>query len=84
VPEGTVCERGWRCLRVAGTMPFAVVGVLAALTAALAGAGISLFAVSTFDTDYLLVKKNDFEKAITALELAGHSVSNRAGTARHT
>src|SRR6516225_12245128 len=51
VPEGINCERGWRCLRVAGTIPFSVVGVLASLTAPLAGAGISVCAVSTFDTN---------------------------------
>lgn len=73
VPEGIVCERGWRSCRVAGTMPFSVVGVLASLTAPLAQAGISVFAVSTFDTDYLLVKEDDFEKAVVALERAKHS-----------
>src|SRR5262249_47206602 len=46
VPEGVVCERGWRCLRVAGAMPFSVVGVLASLAAPLAEAGVSVFAVS--------------------------------------
>src|SRR3989442_1500343 len=64
VPEGILCERGWRCLRVAGTIPFSVVGVLASLTAPLAEAGISVFAVSTYDTDYLLVKEPDLEKAL--------------------
>ena len=74
VPEGVLCERDWRCLRVAGTMPFSVVGVLASLTAPLAEAGVSIFAISTFDTDYLLVKEADFEKAITELKKAGHSI----------
>jgi hypothetical protein len=75
VPDGVTCERGWRCLRVAGTMPFFVVGVLASLTAPLVGAGISVFAISTFNTDYLLVKTDDFEKAIAALQQAGHSIT---------
>ncbi len=75
VPGGIQCERGWRCLRVTGTMPFSVVGILASLTAPLADAGISVFAISTFDTDYLLVKEDDFEKAITALQQAGHSIT---------
>jgi hypothetical protein len=74
VPEGIVCERGWRCLGVAGTMPFSVVGVLASMTAPLAEAGISVFAISTFDTDYLLVKDKDFDKAVAALRQAGHKV----------
>jgi hypothetical protein len=72
VPEGIVCERGWRCLRVAATMPFSVVGVLASLAAPLAEAGISVFAVSTFDTDYLLVREKDLERALDALRRMGH------------
>jgi aminoglycoside 6'-N-acetyltransferase I len=75
VPEGVVAERGWRCLRVAGTMPLSVVGVLASLAAPLAEAGISVFTISTFDTDYLLVKEDDFEKAVAVLKQAGHSIS---------
>src|SRR5437868_10248425 len=74
VPDEVACERGWRCLRVAGAMPFAVVGVLASLTAPLAEAGISLFAISTFDTDYLLAKAERFPEAVTALRAAGHRV----------
>jgi hypothetical protein len=74
VPEGTVAERGWRCLRVAGDMPFSAVGVLASLTAPLAQAGVSVFAVSTFDTDYLLVKGQDLAAALDALRGAGHAV----------
>src|SRR6516164_5669744 len=67
VPDGINCERGWRCLRVAGTIPFSVVGVLASLTAPLADAGISVFAISTFDTDYLLVKTEDMGRAVDVL-----------------
>ena len=75
VPDGVVCERGWRCLRVAGTIPFSVVGVLASLMTPLSKAGISVFAISTFDTDYLLVKDNDFEKTIASLQKTGHSIT---------
>jgi hypothetical protein len=74
VAEGILCERGWRCLRVAGTISFSVVGVLASLTAPLAEAGISVFAISTFDTDYLLVKAEAMEKAVEALRGQGHNV----------
>lgn len=74
VPEGIRCEPGWRCLRVAGTIPFPVVGVLASLTTPLAEAGISVFAISTFDTDYLLVKAEDLERAIDVLRRRGHSI----------
>jgi hypothetical protein len=80
VPEGVVGERGWRCLRVAGTMPFSVVGILASLTVPLAEAGISLVAVSTFDTDYLLVKEEDRTVALNALRRRGHAF--RCGSQR--
>lgn len=74
VPAGVVCERDWRCLRVAGTMPFTQVGVLAALTAPVARAGVGIFAISTFDTDYLFVKAGDTSAAVAALRTAGHTV----------
>jgi hypothetical protein len=74
VPQGVVCERGWRCLRVAGSMPFTLVGVLASLTAPVAKAGVGVFAFSTFDTDYLLVKEADLPRAVAALRAAGHLV----------
>jgi hypothetical protein len=74
VPDGVVCERDWRCLRVAGAMPFSVVGVLASLTTPLAEADISVFAISTFDTDYLLVKTEKLEEAVVALRQVGHSI----------
>jgi hypothetical protein len=74
VPAEVRAERGWRCLRVAGTLAFSLVGVLAALTAPLAEAGVSVFAVCTFDTDYLLVKENDLGRAAEALRRHGHRV----------
>src|SRR5262249_23317011 len=54
VPDGVRSERGWRCLKLAGPIPFSTVGVLASLVGPLADAGISVFAISTFDTDYYL------------------------------
>ncbi|HEY2785753.1 MAG TPA: nitrilase-related carbon-nitrogen hydrolase [Fimbriiglobus sp.] len=74
VPAGTHCEYGWRCLRVAGTMSFTLVGVLASLTSPVAKAGVGVFAFSTFDTDYLLVKAERFPEAVAALRAAGHLV----------
>src|SRR5437879_4019734 len=71
VPEGVRCEGGWRCFRVAGTMDFYLIGVLASLVSPLAEAGVSVFALSTFDTDYLLVKEADFEQAKAVLRQAG-------------
>jgi hypothetical protein len=74
VPTGIHCEVDWRCLRVAGTMPFTLVGVLASLTKPVAAAGVGVFAVSTFDTDYLFFMEAEFQKAVAALRGAGHSV----------
>ncbi len=75
VPEGVQCQPGWRCLRVAGTLDFALVGILAALLDPLAAAGISVFVVATYDTDYLLVKQADFPRAVEVLQRVGHAVS---------
>jgi uncharacterized protein len=72
-PAGAKCEHDWRCLRVAGTLPFSTTGVLASLADPLAEAGIPVFAVSTFDTDYLLIREKDVEKSIEVLRRAGHS-----------
>jgi hypothetical protein len=67
VPAGVQCETDWRCVRVEGPIPFEVTGVAARLTAPLAAAGIPLFLVSTYDTDYLLVKNAVYERALVAL-----------------
>jgi hypothetical protein len=74
VPDGVTCEPDWRCLQVMGPLPFELTGILATLTQPLAEAGISLFAVSTFDTDYLLIKSPTVEQALAALRAAGHTV----------
>jgi hypothetical protein len=75
VPADVRSEKGWRCFRVAGSMDFSVVGVLASMTAPLAEAQIGILAISTFDTDYLLVKEADLDGAIEALAAHGHVVS---------
>ncbi len=67
-------EPGWRALRVDGTLDFALTGILSSLAAPLAAAGVSLFAISTYDTDYVLVRENDLEKAAAALAAEGHTV----------
>ena len=75
VPEQIKCERGWRCLQVAGPLDFAQTGILASLTAPLAAASVSIFAISTFDTDYLLVQNTALPHALEALRNAGHHVA---------
>ena len=67
-------EDGWRAFRVAGQMDFGLTGVLAGLATLLAQASVSIFALSTFDTDYILVKKENLSKALEALASAGHEV----------
>jgi len=75
VPDDVAAERGWRCLGLEGPIPFETAGVAARFTAALAARGISVFVVSTFDTDYVLVKASKVDAAIEALREAGYDVS---------
>jgi len=75
VPEGVRAEPGWRALRVAGPLDFALTGILLALVAPLAAAGVAVFALSTFDTDYLLVREAALDEALEALMAAGHRIA---------
>lgn len=74
-PAGAV-ERsdGWRGFRIAGTLDFSLIGVLSGISGVLAAQGIGIFAVSTFNTDYILVKEENFERALAALAAAGHRI----------
>lgn len=74
VPEDVRAERGWRALKVEGPIPFEVTGVAAALVSPLAEARISVFLTATFDTDYLLLKEEVFERAVAILRGAGHGI----------
>ena len=74
VPSSLTAETAWRALKVQGPFALSEIGVLAALAAALAHAKVSLFAISTFDTDYLLVNEQQLPAAIAALKGAGHRV----------
>ncbi len=73
VPPGVRAEAPWQAIAVRGPLDFALTGVLASLAVPLADAGISLFAVSTFDTDYLLVRSTDASRARALLIAAGHT-----------
>lgn len=79
-PAPARIERGWRCLALHGPIPFSATGVLAAMANPLAHAGVGIFAVSTFDTDYVLVKQAQLAKALAALRAAGHVVTTAAST----
>jgi uncharacterized protein len=73
VPD-VVADRGWRCLKLAGPMPLDQTGVAAAFTRVLADAGVALFVVSTYDTDYVLVRDTAIDDATSALRAAGYIV----------
>ena len=81
VPSGVPAELDWRALAVRGPLPFHLVGVLASLTAPLAEAGVPIFAISTHDTDWLLVPRDRVSEACAALETAGHRVHDVAASA---
>ncbi len=76
LPDDIRVEGDWRALKVRGPLGFSLVGVLANLAGTLAQAGVSIFALSTFDTDYLLVKSADLPTALDALEQAGHQIDS--------
>jgi hypothetical protein len=67
-------ERGWRCLKVQGPLDFGLTGILASLVTPLFEAGISVFALSTYDTDYLLVRDADLEQAVAVLTAHRHNI----------
>lgn len=68
-------EDGWKGFRVQGVLDFSLVGILAKISGVLADNGISIFALSTYNTDYILVREKDFENAQRALSAAGYKIS---------
>jgi hypothetical protein len=72
-PPHVNAERGWRAIKLLGPLPFDQVGVLASFVSPLAQHGVSIFALSTFDTDYILVKESHVEQTLKALRAAGHT-----------
>ena len=75
VPENTIeREDGWRGFRIQGILDFSLIGILSKLSGILADNKIGIFAVSTFNTDYILVKDADFEKSLVVLLNAGYTV----------
>ena len=74
VPHVVECDKGWRCIMVRGPLDFSLVGILASLTSSLAEADVSIFAISTYETDYLLVKGENLRRAVLKLKEAGHDV----------
>ncbi|MGX8715729.1 MAG: ACT domain-containing protein, partial [Lachnospiraceae bacterium] len=75
VPGNTI-ERddGWKGFRIIGQLDFSLIGILARISKILAEAGIGIFAISTYNTDYILTKEENFEKAMKVLKNAGYEV----------
>lgn len=76
LPDESTCERNWKCFKIHGPLDFSQTGIIASMTTPLAAAGISVFAFSTYDTDYIMVKDVDVELAIAALTQSGHEIHN--------
>ncbi len=79
IPDGALAERGWMALKLEGPFPFSMTGVLASFLQPLAEARIPIFAISTFDTDYVLIKRENLERAEVVLGAAGHERVGEAG-----
>jgi uncharacterized protein len=74
IPSGVQSESGWAILKLQGPFPFAQLGVLASFASPLGAAGVSIFSVSTFDTDYILIKAAQVSAACKALTAEGHEL----------
>ena len=74
-PHGVLCEPGWRGFKLEGQFDFALTGILSSLATPLADAGVGIFVMSTYNTDYIMVKQADLTQAVAALQAAGHSVN---------
>ena len=75
VPDSTVeRDEGWKAFRIQGVLDFSLIGILSKISGILADNGIGIFAISTYNTDYILVKRDNFDRALSALEEAGYTV----------
>jgi hypothetical protein len=73
IPENTTSrDDGWRCFRITGQLDFSLIGILARISELLASNEIGIFAISTYNTDYILTKEENFEKALKVLKDAGY------------
>lgn len=75
IPQGAHCDSGWRNLKIEGPLDFSLTGVLTSIVGPLAEVGISIFSISTYDTDYVLVKDQDLSRTVIELSRAGHLVA---------
>ena len=73
VPGEIKADRGWTCLKLQGPFPFSETGILSSFIGPLSASAIPIFAISTYDTDYVLIKESFLEKALSTLQKAGHT-----------
>ena len=77
VPENTIQrDDGWNAFRIQGVLDFSLIGILAKIATVLADKGISIFAVSTYNTDYVLIKKENYQKALEVLQTTGYKITD--------
>ena len=75
VPDNTIeREDGWKAFRIQGVLDFSLIGILAKISALMAENGIGIFAISTFNTDYVLTKKENYQKAVNVLGNSGYTI----------
>ncbi len=74
IPAYAKSENGWRCLKLKGPLPFSMIGVLADISRLLFEQKISIFVISTYDTDYIMVKEEQLQKAFDALKAGGYKI----------
>lgn len=79
VPPDVLSEGGWRCFQVRGPLDFSETGIIFSLSKPLAESGVPIFVMSTFNTDYFMVKETDLAKAIDVLSAAGHQIESEDG-----
>ena len=77
VPENIIQrDDGWKAFCIQGVLDFSLIGILAKIATILADNGISIFAVSTYNTDYVLIKKENYQKALEVLQTTGYKISD--------
>ena len=77
VPENTIQrDDGWKAFCIQGVLDFSLIGILAKIATILADNGISIFAVSTYNTDYVLIKKENYQKALEVLQTTGYKIAD--------
>ena len=85
IPKDAItCSRGWRAFRIEGTLDFSLIGILSKISAILAKNEIGIFAVSTYNTDYILTKSDDFERALAALKAEGYEITGDSTERLHS